>query len=235
MLFCNKCGKKLPEGAKFCLECGAKVEDNDSSTQRNAAFEGKLHKCPNCGEVLKSFVLNCPTCGYEIRNSENTSAVKFLQIELNKIEESRPQTGVKNILSQMLNIGQISNTDEQKIALIRNFVIPNTKEDILEFIILASSNIDTKVYGLDTSRRGFDVVPRELSDAWLAKLEQAYQKAQLTFGGTQEFLNIQYLYQRKQKEIRRKKRQVLLLAAGLFGLSLLITLTWLLVFLTGSI
>lgn len=233
MPFCSNCGNRLNDESKFCNECGAKVVVEDKA---KTVFDGEIHKCPNCGEVLSSFVLNCPTCGYELRNSKNTSAVKSLQIKLDKIEESRLQTGVKNIFSQMLNVGQISNTDEKKVALIRNFVIPNTKEDILEFVILASSNIDTKVYGLGNPRGGFDVAPREVSDAWLAKFEQAYQKARLTFGDTQEFLNIQDLYQRKQKEIRRKKRQIPLVVFGsVFGMLLFVSLIWLLVFLTGSI
>lgn len=42
--------------------------------------------------------------------------------------------------------------DEQKIDLIRNFSIPNTKEDVLEFIVLAAANIDLKVYGLDSDK-----------------------------------------------------------------------------------
>ena len=52
MSFCSKFGKQLAEDAKFCSECGAKVVENNNSTQRKVVYEGEIHKCPNCGEVL---------------------------------------------------------------------------------------------------------------------------------------------------------------------------------------
>lgn len=64
---------------------------------------------------------------------------------------------------------------EQKDDLIRNFYIPNTKEDICEFFILAVSNIKAE---------------DDCADAWLAKLEQAYQKARLAFGNDSSFSEI---------------------------------------------
>lgn len=52
VVICSKCGAKLPNGAKFCLECGAKVE----------AVEQIV--CPNCGKsVVKGKF--CPECGYK--------------------------------------------------------------------------------------------------------------------------------------------------------------------------
>lgn len=35
--------------------------------------------------------------------------------------------------------------DKQKLALIQNFPIPNTVDDILEFMLLAVSNIDVSL------------------------------------------------------------------------------------------
>ena len=54
---------------------------------------------------------------------------------------------------------------QQKANLIINFSVPNTREDILEFMILASSNIDVK--------KGID---DEVTKAWLSKLDQVYEK-----------------------------------------------------------
>ena len=36
----------------------------------NNEFKGKVYKCPNCGEILQSFSLICPSCGYEIRDED---------------------------------------------------------------------------------------------------------------------------------------------------------------------
>ena len=108
---------------------------------------------------------------------------------------------------------------------------------ILVFVVLAAANIDMKVYGLNGQQyQNFNPERREISDAWLAKFEQAYQKAQLMLGGSQEFFNIHNLYNEKKKEIKRMKMQLPWLLIGTFGgIFVFIGLIWLLVFLTGSI
>ncbi|WP_102268298.1 hypothetical protein [Massilicoli timonensis] len=68
---------------------------------------------------------------------------------------------------------------KKKEELIRTFYIPNTKEEIYEFFILASSNI--KIGGMNTN-------------AWMVKIEQAYQKAELSFGNTSEFERLKSMY-----------------------------------------
>ena len=62
---CPKCGSDLPENAKFCLECGEKIETAKEGIQ-----------CPNCGEITPpgKFCLHCgspiakkcPNCGIDV-------------------------------------------------------------------------------------------------------------------------------------------------------------------------
>lgn len=221
MAFCTNCGNKLSEGAKFCFDCGAKVEAMNAahSEQRKAVFEGTLHKCPNCGEVLNSFVTNCPTCGHEVRDTQVVSSVKQLSLKLEQLETKRPPKKAPNIFAHAFSGGApLQSIDEQKIELIRNFSIPNTKEDVLEFIVLAAANIDLKVYGLDSNRyQMLEPARRELSDAWLAKLEQADQKAEILFGHTQEYLSARTVYEKKMKAIKKQQLQIVWLFVGVFG------------------
>lgn len=163
MAFCINCGQELAEEAKFCANCGKAIatSQNGAKEQRKIVYDGELHKCPNCGEQLDSFVTACPACGYELRGTKVTSVV--------------------NELAQKL---ECTKSVEQKIELIRNFYIPNTKEDIYEFFILATSNM---------SAGGYDV------EAWYAKLEQAYQKAKLSFGNAPEFQYLSQLYNKAKK------------------------------------
>lgn len=88
MAFCSKCGHQLADGAKFCFECGTKVEMADvqgktvktvpeaeqqsTYTGRKQEYAGKIIKCPACGAELPSFTAICPDCGHEI-NSQNVS------------------------------------------------------------------------------------------------------------------------------------------------------------------
>lgn len=167
MGFCINCGHALAKGARFCSSCGVAIEEpHTESEQRKSVYDGELHKCPNCAEMLNSFMSSCPSCGYELRGSMSKSRVDELA---NKLE--------------------LAENAEQKISIIRNFYIPNTKEDIYEFVILATSNMNSYNY---------DYV------AWDTKLEQAYQKATLSFGNTQEFQYIHQLYSKAQKHKRQK-------------------------------
>ena len=64
---CAKCGAALPENAKFCLECGAKVEPPAPSAvvcpKCGATVAGGKF-CLNCGAPLTP--TSCPKCGKEI-------------------------------------------------------------------------------------------------------------------------------------------------------------------------
>lgn len=174
VLVCKNCGKEMPLDSKFCLECGTRVDRQpvaEPEIQRKTVYDGTIHKCPNCGEILNSFVTNCPSCGYEIRSVKTSSPVEALA---KKVE-------------------QASSLDE-KIELIANFYIPNTKEDIYDFFILAVSNLEDKWYDTD--------------DAWRAKLEQAYHKARLSFGSTPEFAYLEKLYNKTRKEVQKRERGI---------------------------
>lgn len=172
MAFCTNCGQRIPDGAKFCANCGTAVEETkDNQSQRKTVFDGELHKCPQCGEVLEAFVTACPACGYELRGSSITSAVKEFAAKLDN-----------------------ATTEYQKANIIRSFPVPNTKEDIFEFMILASSNID-------------EHPNNEVFKAWIAKFEQCYQKAKLSFRQESDFVKIQAIYEKTAKEIKRIRRK----------------------------
>lgn len=53
MAFCMNCGQEIPNGAKFCSNCGtATGEIKVETSERKTTYDGELHKCPNCGELL---------------------------------------------------------------------------------------------------------------------------------------------------------------------------------------
>lgn len=172
MAFCIKCGQQLPQGANFCANCGISVENtsNENENQRKTVYDGEVHKCPRCGEVLNSFASSCPSCGYEIRGNKVSGAIYNFTTQNGKIKD-----------------------EHEKAMHIRNFIIPNNKEDIYEFMILASSNIG-------------DEISDELIEAWKTKVEQAYQKAENTFKDDDVFLNIQEMYKDAHKKISKHER-----------------------------
>ena len=145
MVFCSKCGKQLNEDDLYCSECGMPV--SMCNNHRKAVYEGEIHKCPNCGEAVNSFVANCPTCGHEFRGANSSTSVREFAARIDEIEMSRPAKSFsfKKVFEDQ---NEISETDRRKIALIRSFVIPNTKEDLFEFLVLASSNINMQRYNM---------------------------------------------------------------------------------------
>lgn len=108
----------------------------------------------------------------------------------------------------------MSKTDEQKISLIKNFAVPNTKEDILEFMILATSNVDMDIYGTtNTPTAG----AKALTDAWNSKIKQVYAKAKNSFGTDTDFSRIQELYNSCNADIAKQKKKKILKWALLVG------------------
>lgn len=204
MAFCSNCGQQLVDGAKFCLVCGTRVNTATEcyEDQRKSVYEGTIHKCPNCGDILDAYESVCESCGYERRGTKATSSIQELARKLQEIEAQRP---FDDKSSKARLAGRLSKTDEQKIDLIRNFSIPNNKEDIMEFAVLAASNIDVESFSGIGKTVSQNVANVAISNAWMAKLEQAYQKAKLVFENDSRLSKIEQLYHEKRKAIRKEK------------------------------
>ena len=164
MKFCQNCGAELNDAAKFCDKCGSKVASFEEPKKEQPIREGVVHKCPFCGEILPSNVGRCPTCGHEIRGREVLNSIKELTSKLDATDD-----------------------DIKKIEIIKTFPIPSNKEDIMEFMFLASSNFDIKHYLSFKKQETID-------SAWLTKIEQCYQKAQVLFTRSDDIAPIKRIY-----------------------------------------
>lgn len=118
MAFCINCGKNFRMEQSSAGNCGKAVKESNSSDQRKTVYDGEIHKCPSCGEVLNAFVSECPSCGYELRGTKASTSVREFALKL-----------------------ELASTERQTITLIKNYPIPNAKEDIYEYMIIAASNI----------------------------------------------------------------------------------------------
>lgn len=67
MLICPNCGSSIPEGTKFCPECGEKLEVNTASDTNHRI-------CPFCGEVLEPDSVFCENCGRALPGRPSVSA-----------------------------------------------------------------------------------------------------------------------------------------------------------------
>lgn len=220
MPYCANCGSEIKDGYEFCAVCGSKIQKTEQQTspsvpnQRTEVFQGEIRKCPNCGEPLKAFTLNCPACGFEIRGVDATSSVKQLAQKLEQIENNREYEKPKRFMTSR-NSERISKADEQKISLIRSFAVPNTFEDIMEFMILASTNIDYSLYSkADTT---YDKARKSVAEAWLSKVEQVYLKAKNSFGDKEDFYKIEEIYKDCKEKVKKKKKTKIIKWALMVG------------------
>jgi predicted amidophosphoribosyltransferase len=63
MMKCRQCQTDLPDGSKFCKECGQKIE----------------LVCPDCGKSVPPDSNFCLECGYDLRKPREIPAVDFQQ------------------------------------------------------------------------------------------------------------------------------------------------------------
>ena len=66
-----------------------------------------------------------------------------------------------------------------------------------------------------------------MTKAWISKLDQVYQRAEISMGGHPDFAQIKSIYDRKKKELKKKKIKGFLIGAGcVAGWFFLIGLLW---------
>ena len=142
---------------------------------------GDIKKCPACGAVLQSFTTKCSDCGFEFRNVEANCTIQHLFELLNEVEANSKEDaeGLLGGLGKFYadsfasSFGGTKDTRKKK-AIIQNFPIPNTKEDILEFLTLAVPL--AKKPGIFDQ----DQTKREMYPVWKAKCEQIIMKAKFS-------------------------------------------------------
>lgn len=219
--FCVNCGTKLDPNAKFCPGCGNMVGITTPSTAppiptaqqanpgtRQQEFAGTVLKCPNCGAVISQTTAICLECGYHITGQAALSSVQTFESQLMALESRRK----KSVLGMLNVYAGVDPVDKQKLALIQNFPIPNTVADVLEFMLLAVSNIDVNLSKKTLLNRSSNMqvlameMPKVISDAWVAKMQQVYQKAEILFPDDPAFAKIKKIYTDKMVDLKLMKK-----------------------------
>ena len=52
-MYCRQCGQPVPDGTKFCPECGAKQSSGSVCVKCGADVKGKKF-CPECGTKVEN-------------------------------------------------------------------------------------------------------------------------------------------------------------------------------------
>ena len=152
-------------------------ETNNSVNQKPTSKEGEIKKCPSCGASVKSFTTHCQYCGHEFRGIEAVNSVNKLFSEIEKIEveeRNRERTLIEKMDGDLAVMKSIAT---RQSSIINVFPVPNTKEDLIEFLTIASSEANKKVSLLKKMNGHPESI---IQKAWYSKCEQVIKKARFS-------------------------------------------------------
>ena len=153
---------------------------------------GNIVKCPQCKADVPSFTTKCEFCGHEFRNVDAISSVKIFFEKVEKLELQRANDTKGGWIGKSYNDRWgVDSIAKQKAELVKSFPVPNSKEDILEFLSLATprakkcnSNFFYKNYIAGTTQS-----EELINNAFKEKCEQIIMKAGFSFKNDPATLN----------------------------------------------
>lgn len=158
---------------------------------------GGINKCPSCGAVVESGSIKCAECGHTFVNLQGNNSVQRFADMIREIEtrhqtSGEGKTGLMNGLSK--GLGMSSRKDEICSA-IDTFPIPNSKEDLIEFICFLKpkaekdkkSPFSKGVFSVVSSNPYGSLSKDKIAEAYKAKYEECLNKASLFLKNDPQF------------------------------------------------
>ena len=181
---------------EFEMVLDAKIFERQSAIGQNQALAaapksdkfGDVKKCNSCGAIVQSFSTKCSDCGNDFSNIEANASVQKLFRMLDEVESQRDDKVtaggvIGGLFKNSIGGGALSNalgggskTDKRKKEIISSFPVPNTKNDILEFLSLAFPKATAKGNFLTKNNPEY-IEHNEFVSVWKAKAEQIIMKA----------------------------------------------------------
>lgn len=150
------------------LQQEKKAKEQEAAPKSNKF--GDVKKCPACGAIVQSYQGVCLECGYAFENIEaNSSSRKFFDT-IDKLTREGENNSILKSLSQSFSGG---GTKTKIDNFIKHFPIPNTKADLMEFIITMKSKMSDS--------------HSPYSDSYRIKYKECIDKAKLLFPNDKDF------------------------------------------------
>ena len=169
--------KEARENQQYQLEM-EKAKSAQPSAPKSEKY-GDVRKCPACGAIVPSMAAKCQECGHEFVNVGANMTTRLLMQKIDEIQSQSAllQNGVnakdKETAAVETNAAR-QQVEERTIQAIQNFPIPNTKEDILEFMTLCMSNTNTNL-SLNATQMKRTIIyvfgPKRLSSHYISNIE----------------------------------------------------------------
>jgi hypothetical protein len=126
--------------------------------------KGVINKCPSCGAAVAAFASVCDACGHEFAEIDANRTIRALVMRLEEVERDVERQGLG--LSR-----RKSETLERRSRVIRDFPIPNAREDLQQLIhFIHPKTMD-------------GVKPDPNIEDWRAKLSEVMSRAKAAYRG----------------------------------------------------
>ncbi len=210
--------KEAREAEQHQLEI-EKAKAAQKSAPKSNKF-GDVRKCPACGAMVESFQTKCPECGHEFINIEANSTTQELLKALEDLDK-QVTSNESTIGSMVRGAASIFGEDSlttRKTQLIRNFPIPNTKEDLLEMLSLCNANSTA------SSQNSTDM---KIASAWQEKTKQLIMKGRIMLKNDPDF---EYTLAEIAKEEKKRFIKAASIKIGLIILIIVLIIFMILMF-----
>ena len=139
----------------------------EASKPKEKEKVGNIKTCPACGASVKAFQIKCDDCGHEFTGIESNKTISVLFEKINSLK--------------LRNNEYEFELDERIAKLISNTPIPNSKEDLIEFLTVCSSQCNETNF-----MKSADPIP----SAWAQKGKEALSKAKISFYNDDQILKL---------------------------------------------
>jgi hypothetical protein len=187
-----------------------KLHQLEASKTKQKEKVGNIKTCPACGASAKAMELVCSECSHEFTNTKANSTLLKLLEEIEKINNKEilsPQI-LKGALGDLAQKNTIDlERNKLKSELIENFPIPNSREDILEFLAFSVSKAKDNSY-ISYFGDGYST-----SGAWRKKADEIIIKSKIMFKNDTSFYNQILAYENDSKtslKSRNRMRNVII-------------------------
>lgn len=150
---------------------------------------GEIRKCPACGAHVKAGIAICQECGHEFVGVRAVSSAERLS---EMVEQASQRDNAQSTVHKMF-------TPSFEVAtVIKNFPIPNTVEDLLEFCLICEA-------------RGKKDRSFPLEYAYYEKYCESVNKAKIFFGNDARFQPLFKRFDEKSGKMSDDKKKLLII------------------------
>lgn len=214
----------------------AKMSRNEAQVSahepKSDKFGGQAMRCPACGALYVAGTAVCPECGYSFTGVKATrSSEKLYEMLMkfnaeNKVEQKHTGGGgVMSIMGldsssikKMYNLGDDGESDiaRRKFDVIQSFPVPNSREDLIDFLTSIQPKADPSAPKTGMSGGGIPGTAigtkkkENLGYAYWLLYANCINKARISFANDPDFAPFFSYYDAKNSDAGSKK-------GGFFG------------------